>query len=204
MLSPSYFVQVYQPVPLGGKPTAVNKYWNISIRIFYLHILNHDTHSLRSSASRIGTPFLSLRQHRRLHPDDFACEKKKQPRTKFRPPKRGISLGGQLPYRLRATKHASARTHKGSNSLDQRKRPSISTLIGMPTVTLPHVVQNSTKVPCNENLIYEVHFAQKPTAKYSTSSVSFFIITNQCTFFKLRLLHILLHQMAAIWRTCVT
>ena len=125
-------------------------------------------------------------------------KRKSSPEVNFDPPKRGISLGGQLPYRLRATKHASARTHKGSNSLDQRKRPSISTLIGMPTVTLPHVEQNSTKVPCNENLIYEVHFAQRPTAKYSISSVSFFIITNQCTFFKLRLLHILLHQMAAI------
>ena len=98
------------------KSDSVNKYRIISIRIFYLHILNPGTKSLRSSGSRIGIPFFSLRQHRRLDTWTISPVKRKSRPDIKRCPRMGHFRSGQLPNRSARAQTLNADSHTAYRS----------------------------------------------------------------------------------------
>ena len=93
----TYFCTCLLTAATGWKSDSVNKYRIISVRIFYPHLLNPGTKSLRSSASWIGIAFFSLHQHRRLDNRTISPVKRKsRPDVKFCP-QMGHFRGSQLP-----------------------------------------------------------------------------------------------------------
>ena len=163
----TYFCTSLPTTATGWKSDSVIKYRNISIRIFYPHILYPGTKSLRSSASRIGIPFFSSSQNRRLDTRTISpVKRKRRPDVKF-VPKRGISAVASYRTVLRARAHTHTLRLKPPR---QRRRLSNSTLLTASTVIQPHVKQEQHDAPCNVILIYQIHLAQRYTANYSTSS----------------------------------
>jgi hypothetical protein len=159
----TYFCTSLPTTATGWKSDSVNKHRIISIRIFYPHILNPGTQSLRSPASRIEIPFFTLPQLRRLvSGDDFACEKKKPPRRKI------LSPNGAFPRRP-VTEPFCARTHTKAQPPSTRADVNfyVTNSIDCPIASCRAEQHDA---PRNVILIYQIHLAQRCTAKYSTSS----------------------------------